>query len=139
MRSIPNSLRSPTDTKSTNWPVTAQIITKTTTSFRTAGFVNIGLLSPTVGEDWHEARNGRNLLPQNPPHSRGPESRRAHEARPVQRQFARGALAPGIEILSIARGNTKTALSAGLALGTLLGTWDRQPRREILITAKTRD
>ncbi len=30
-------------------------------------------------------------------------------------------------------------LGAGLALGALLGTWDRQPRREIVIAAKTRD
>ncbi len=42
-------------------------------------------------------------------------------------------------ILSIGRGNAKTALSAGLALGGLVGVWDRQPRREILIAARSRD
>ena len=42
-------------------------------------------------------------------------------------------------VLSIGRGNAKTALSAGVALGALLGEWDRQPRREMLIAARTRD
>ena len=41
--------------------------------------------------------------------------------------------------LSIGRGNAKTALSAGLALGALLGEWDQQPRREIPMAARTRD
>lgn len=60
---------------------------------------------------------------------------------PFQEQFVRGSLADGITtaILSIGRGNAKTALSAGIALGGLVGAWDRQPRREILIAARTRD
>lgn len=60
---------------------------------------------------------------------------------PFQRQFVEGALADGVStaILSIGRGNAKTALSAGIALGGLLGVWDRQPRREVLIAARTRD
>jgi len=60
---------------------------------------------------------------------------------PFQKQFVKGALADGVSIaaLSIGRGNAKTALSAGLALGSLLGEWERQPRREILIAARTRD
>ena len=60
---------------------------------------------------------------------------------PFQKQFVEGALADGIStaILSIGRGNAKTALSAGIALGGLLGVWDRQPRREVLIAARTRD
>ncbi len=58
-----------------------------------------------------------------------------------QRQFVQGALATGINVaaLSIGRGNAKTALSAGMGLGALLGEWDRQPRREILIAARTAD
>ena len=53
----------------------------------------------------------------------------------------KGALAEGVSVaaLSIGRGNAKTALSAGLALGALLGEWDHQPRREIPIAARTRD
>lgn len=60
---------------------------------------------------------------------------------PFQKQFVAGALADGISaaILSIGRGNAKTALSSGIALGGLLGVWDRQPRREVLIAARTRD
>lgn len=60
---------------------------------------------------------------------------------PFQEQFVRGSLADGITtaVLSIGRGNAKTALSAGIALGGLVGAWDRQPRREILIAARTRD
>ncbi len=58
-----------------------------------------------------------------------------------QRQFVRGALADGVMVacLSIGRGNAKTALSAGLALGALKGVWDGQPRREILFAARNRD
>ena len=60
---------------------------------------------------------------------------------PFQGQFVEGALADGVSVaaLSIGRGNAKTALSAGLALGALLGEWDQQPRREIPIAARTRD
>jgi phage terminase large subunit-like protein len=58
-----------------------------------------------------------------------------------QKRFVRGALKRGTDIgvLSIGRGNGKSALSAGLALGALIGAWDRQPRREVLIAARTRD
>lgn len=74
-----------------------------------------------------------------------PEGPRAGELlrlAPFQRQFVAGALADGVSmgVLSIGRGNAKTALSAGLALGALLGAWgDHQPRREILLAARTRD
>lgn len=44
-----------------------------------------------------------------------------------------------VAVLSIGRGNAKTALSAGIALGALVGVWDRQPQREVLIAARTRD
>ena len=58
-----------------------------------------------------------------------------------QKQFVNGALADGITaaVLSIGRGNAKTALSAGIALGGLVGVLDNQPRREILIAARTRE
>ncbi len=60
---------------------------------------------------------------------------------PFQREFVKGALEPAhnVAVLSIGRGNGKSALSSGIALGALLGEWDRQPRREILIAARTRD
>ncbi|MBD2840770.1 terminase large subunit domain-containing protein [Erythrobacter rubeus] len=58
-----------------------------------------------------------------------------------QRDFVRGAFAQGIEaaVLSIGRGNAKTALSAGLALGHLVGEIAPQPHREILFAARNRD
>jgi phage terminase large subunit-like protein len=58
-----------------------------------------------------------------------------------QTRFIRGALADGISIaaLSVGRGAGKTMLGAGLSLGALLGKIDRQPRREVIIGAKTRD
>ncbi|WP_204376940.1 hypothetical protein [Methyloceanibacter methanicus] len=52
-----------------------------------------------------------------------------------------GSLADDINVgvLSVGRGNAKTALSSGVALGALLGEWDDQPRREVLIAARTAD
>lgn len=35
--------------------------------------------------------------------------------------------------------NGKSAISAGRALGALLGVWDRQPRREVVVAARSRD
>lgn len=71
----------------------------------------------------------------------GPRAGKRLRLAPFQRDFVRGALArdTSVAVLSIGRGNAKSALSAGIALGALLGTWDRQPRREILIAARTRD
>jgi len=48
-----------------------------------------------------------------------------------QKRFIRGAMAEGVMValLSIGRGNAKTALAAGIALGSLMGVWDDQPRR----------
>lgn len=71
----------------------------------------------------------------------GPLAGRPVKLAPFQKQFVKGALAKDTQtaVLSIGRGNAKTALSAGLALGALLGEWDKQPRREILIAARTRD
>ena len=58
-----------------------------------------------------------------------------------QERFVRGALADGVNIacLSVGRGNAKTAISAGIALSSLLGIGDPQPRRLIVIAARTRD
>ena len=71
----------------------------------------------------------------------GPLAGRPLKLAPFQRTFVKGALADGVNVaaLSIGRGNGKTGLSAGLALGALLGEWDHQPRREILIAARTAD
>jgi phage terminase large subunit-like protein len=72
----------------------------------------------------------------------GPAAGKALRLAPFQKKFVTGALAPDISVaaLSIGRGNAKTALSAGLALGELLGEiGDTQPNREIPVGARTRD
>ena len=58
-----------------------------------------------------------------------------------QKQFVRGSLAPDVMVgvLSIGRGNAKTALAAGLGLGSVMGIWDDQPKREIILAARNRD
>lgn len=73
-----------------------------------------------------------------------PEGKRAGDPvklAPFQRQFVKGALARDVNtaVLSIGRGNAKTALSAGLALAALVGVIDKQPKREIILAARTRD
>ncbi len=71
----------------------------------------------------------------------GPNAGNRVSLAPFQRQFVQGAMAPDVAtaILSIGRGNAKTALSAGIALGALLGVWDAQRQREVLIAARTRE
>lgn len=71
----------------------------------------------------------------------GPRSGQLVKLAPYQRRFVSGALAPDVQVgvLSIARGNAKSALAAGVALGALTGVWDKQPRREIVLAARTRD
>ena len=60
-----------------------------------------------------------------------------------QRNFVKGAFSKGVTVgvLSIGRGNAKTALSAGLALAELVGALheDPQPNREIIFAARNRD
>lgn len=58
-----------------------------------------------------------------------------------QKDFVRGAFDKGtaVALLSIGRGNAKTALSAGLALGHLMGEIACQPKREIIFAARNRD
>lgn len=71
----------------------------------------------------------------------GPKAGKPVKLAKFQKDFIRGALRRSIAVavLSVARGAGKSALSAGLALGALLGIWDGQPRREIIIAARTRD
>jgi hypothetical protein len=71
----------------------------------------------------------------------GPKAGEPLRLAPFQSQFVAGALAPenDIAVLSVGRGNAKSALSAGVALGALLGEWDSQPRRDIIIAGRTRD
>ena len=71
----------------------------------------------------------------------GPKAGQPLKLAPFQRRFVRGALHPktNVAVLSVGRGNAKSALSGALALGSLLGEWDNQPRREIIIAARTRD
>jgi phage terminase large subunit-like protein len=70
----------------------------------------------------------------------GPKAGELIGLAPFQKKFVRGALADDVNVavLSIGRGNAKTALSAGIALGSVMGKWDEQPRSEILIAARTR-
>ncbi len=60
-----------------------------------------------------------------------------------QRNFVKGAFSKGVTVgvLSIGRGNAKTALSAGLALAELVGALQEnpQPNREIIFAARNRD
>lgn len=71
----------------------------------------------------------------------GPNAGKPVSLAPFQSQFIAGAMADSTAnaILSIGRGNGKSAITAGLALGGLIGVWDRQPRREIIAAARTRD
>jgi phage terminase large subunit-like protein len=71
----------------------------------------------------------------------GPKAGEPLKLAEFQKQFVRGAMGEGVMVacLSIGRGNAKTALAAGLALGSLMGVWDDQPRREILLAARNRD
>jgi phage terminase large subunit-like protein len=71
----------------------------------------------------------------------GPRAGRVLKLAPYQKQFVKGALADDVNVavLSIGRGNGKSALSAGIALAALLGVLDNQPRREIIIAARTAD
>lgn len=73
-----------------------------------------------------------------------PEGKRAGERlklAPFQEAFVRGAMDPAVQygMLSVGRGGGKSALSAALALGELLGVWNDEPNREILIAARTKE
>lgn len=71
----------------------------------------------------------------------GPRAGKSIRLAKFQRDFIRGAMKKQttVAVLSVGRGNGKSTLSGGIALGSLLGIWDDQPRREILVAARTRD
>lgn len=71
----------------------------------------------------------------------GPNAGKPLKLAPFQKKFVRGALAKDnkISVLSIGRGNAKTALSSAIALGAFLGEWDTQPNRLIVLAARSRD
>lgn len=71
----------------------------------------------------------------------GPNAGKPLKLAEFQKSFVRGALDPDnmVGVLSIGRGNAKTALSAGIALASLTGELDAQPKREILFAARNRD
>lgn len=71
----------------------------------------------------------------------GPNAGKPLKLAEFQKSFIRGALDPAnmVACLSIGRGNAKTALSAGIALASLTGELDSQPKREILLAARNRD
>jgi phage terminase large subunit-like protein len=71
----------------------------------------------------------------------GPNAGKPLRLAGFQKSFVRGALDPEnmVAVLSIGRGNAKTALSAGLALFFLMGKLDAQPKREIIFAARNRD
>ncbi|MCB9956982.1 MAG: terminase, partial [Caulobacterales bacterium] len=71
----------------------------------------------------------------------GPKAGEQLRLAPFQKTFVEGALAPQIDtaVLSVGRGNAKSAISAGIGLGALIGIWDQQPRRDIPLAARTRD
>jgi len=71
----------------------------------------------------------------------GPKAGKPLRLAEFQKSFVCGALDPAnmVGVLSIGRGNAKTALSSGIALGALMGVWDKQPKREILMAARNRD
>jgi len=60
---------------------------------------------------------------------------------PYQKAFIAGALKSDTNVacLAVARGGGKSALSSGLAIGALLGAWDPQRQREVLLAGRTRD
>ncbi|ARN83469.1 terminase [Methylocystis bryophila] len=71
----------------------------------------------------------------------GPKAGRPLRLAPYQKSFVKGALAPSMSAacLSVGRGNGKSALSSGLALAELVGVFGDQPKREVILAARTRD
>lgn len=60
---------------------------------------------------------------------------------PYQNQFIEGAFGSDVNVgvLSVGRGNGKSALSAMLCAGELLGAWSDAAEREIIIAARTQE
>ncbi|MGR3697440.1 MAG: terminase TerL endonuclease subunit [Roseovarius sp.] len=102
---------------------------------------DISIFAP--GENW-DGLNRADLAARFLETLRVPEGPKAGDPirlAPFQKQFLDGAMADDVTtaILSVGRGAGKSALSAGIALGALVGVLDRQPRREIIWAARTRD
>lgn len=60
---------------------------------------------------------------------------------PYQNRFIDGAFADGVNVgvLSIGRGNGKSAISAMLCVGELIGAWSDAKEREVIIAARTQE
>ncbi|MCU0909867.1 MAG: terminase large subunit [Rhodobacteraceae bacterium] len=71
----------------------------------------------------------------------GPKAGERLRLAEFQARFVIGAMQPGVMVacLSIGRGNAKTALSSGIALGHAMGVADEQPKREVILAARNRD
>lgn len=71
----------------------------------------------------------------------GPNAGEPMKLAPYMKTFIRGAMAKDVTIgvLSVARGNAKSAMSAAVAVAELFGIFNDQPRREILLAASKRD
>ncbi|RNC94021.1 MAG: terminase [Oricola sp.] len=71
----------------------------------------------------------------------GPKAGEALKLAPYMRKFIKGALAKDVTIgvLSVARGNAKSAMAAAVAVAELFGVIKDQPRREVLLAASKRD
>lgn len=71
----------------------------------------------------------------------GPNADQPASFTPLQRQFIQGAMAVDTanRILSIGRGQGKSAIMAGLARDGLVGVWAQRRFREIIAAAQTRD
>jgi phage terminase large subunit-like protein len=71
----------------------------------------------------------------------GPKAGQPMKLAPYMKSFVRGSLRSSVSIgvLSVARGNAKSAMAAAIAVAELFGKFKDQPRREILIAASKRD
>lgn len=69
----------------------------------------------------------------------GPAAGKQIKLAPFQKQYVKNTFKRGVVVscLSVGRGNGKSAIAAGIALGELVGIWDDQPRREIICAART--
>lgn len=71
----------------------------------------------------------------------GPKAGEPMKFVPYMKAFTKGALRDDVSIavLSVARGNAKSAMSAAIAVAELFGEISDQPRREVLLAASKRD
>jgi phage terminase large subunit-like protein len=71
----------------------------------------------------------------------GPMHGQCFQLAPFQEQFVRGLLDPDTmtAVLSVGRGQGKSMLTAALALAHLMGVSDPQPRRQVIVAARTKE